>query len=305
MDLKLEDVESILTGLRPWLTKNRNIVGMKVGKKVIAGRETEQWSVVTYVVKKKTKSELSNTDFLIPEEVELHLTKPEGNIKISIPTDVVESGPFKLESNNSKQRPCPGGYQIQGFRNIYTGTLGVNIEWQGVYSLLSCNHVLSVNGQNQNGVYQPTMLIPNILVKGAPQFVNLTLYTDPNYDFPTFNTQDLAWIPIDEQQGSPDIIGLCTPAGIRAPIVGEKVSVVGAQTGTIKKAKITSLKFQVGPINFNDSNQYAWFDNLIELNGKITQTGDSGAAYIAEKDNMLVGIHMGSTSLNSYGCQLA
>ncbi|MCR6642453.1 MAG: hypothetical protein NVV82_26560 [Sporocytophaga sp.] len=53
MDLKIEDVESLLTSLRPWLTKNRNIVGMKVGKKVIEGKETEQWSVVTYVVKKK------------------------------------------------------------------------------------------------------------------------------------------------------------------------------------------------------------------------------------------------------------
>ncbi|GAL86048.1 hypothetical protein CbC4_1039 [Sporocytophaga myxococcoides] len=303
MTLSREDIEPILEKLQNWLS-NTNIVGMYIGKKRIAGLNTGQWAVVVHVIQKKQLSDLNKDDF-IPTSVEFPMPIPGGGyINESVPTDVVESGPVVEQGSlDNYKRPCPGGFQVEGEAVGLVGTLGVNIEYQGTYRLLSCNHVLSKNGQAQNYVYQPVdSLWKWNGLADVSGYIPLTLYPNRNEPNPEFNEQDLAWCDIDPTLGAPNIYYLGVPKGIRKPKVGERIRLVGAKTGSVQTANIQSITFRCAS-NFCNTGQWAFYKNLIQLDQVITVSGDSGAAYMAD-DGYIVGLHMAADSLNSYGCML-
>ncbi|HVZ96679.1 MAG TPA: trypsin-like serine protease [Chitinophagaceae bacterium] len=296
-----KEIETFLDAGCPWLSKP-NIVGVHVGNKKVKGIDTGDLAIVVHVVHKKRKYELGRDDFEIPKEVEMHFPAEDGSIvTVNIPTDVVESGIARSEALNQKRRPCPGGFQIQGNNVPGFGTLGVNIIWGGKYRLLTNNHVISRNGRNTSDVWQPYDDLGNGLAT-VTGYIPVTTYPNQYQPNPVFNTQDLAWCDITPNLGDAAIYYIGTPAGMRPPVLGERVRMVGKETGQVMSAQIQSLTFQV-TFQFGGTNEWAWFRNMIQLNAQISQAGDSGAVYIGD-DNRVVGMHVGSTALNSFGCYL-
>jgi len=301
MTLTAKQLEPFLHNLRGWLSKP-NIVGLHVGPKTVGGQETSRPSIVVHVVRKLRPEALGPGDFLIPSSVEMHVQEPNGDIStVSVPTDVIEVGVERLQVLNQRVRPAPGAYQIQAANIAGTGTLGVNIVWAGKYRLLTNNHVISENGNLGAFVYQPEPGRDNVLgtVDG---YVPVTTYPGKDTPHPLFNQQDLAYCNVTPERASPDILELGKPRGLRAPVDGEWVRLIGKQTARVRRARIVSTKaYKV--IEWMPG-RWAFFDHIVQLDSVVTQPGDSGTAYVAESDGRVVGLHMAANAAHSWGCAL-
>src|SRR5438093_3165984 len=101
-----------------FLLGRANVVGVGVGKKVIAGKETETPAVMVFVEKKLPEAQLKKTD-IVPKTLD------------DVKTDVVETGRLKAQRatvgeekpRTARWRPAPGGGSI-GHVQITAGTLG-------------------------------------------------------------------------------------------------------------------------------------------------------------------------------------
>ena len=293
--------ESALHTVRGWLSRP-NIVALTIGAKTVGGVPTADRAVIVHVAEKKPLAALSDADFPVPENVELHAQRPDGTVAtVSLPTDVIEVGQPHPDVLNQRVRPCPGAYQIKAAGVGGAGTLGVNIVWGGRYRLLTNNHVISENKNLGAAIYQPTETADDIIgtVDGYVPVVTYPRADEPN---PVFNNQDLAYANVGTDLGAPTIYQIGLPKGLRLPKVGEWVTLIGKQTATVKRAKIAAVTLSL-TMEWLPS-KWAWFHTMIQLDAKVTQPGDSGSAYHAETDGMIVGLHVGSTNTYSFGCQL-
>ena len=130
-------------GLAAPLKAAQNVVGVGVGTKFSAGKETTTTCVRFYVGQKIGKGALSAKD-LLPTEID------------GIPTDVIVTGKFRMldtaADNKKRRRPVrPGtsiGFQFpppkDGF--VMAGTFGAVVTKSGKRFILSNNHVLAENG---------------------------------------------------------------------------------------------------------------------------------------------------------------
>ncbi len=129
-----------------------NVVGVAIGRKIVAGHETDETCVVVYVDHKQAEDELRRRD-LVPRALD------------GIRTDVVETGRFRalplletLEvSHTAKLRPAPGGVSI-AHEKVTAGTLGVLARrTSGEAVILSNNHVLANSNDAAKGdrILQP------------------------------------------------------------------------------------------------------------------------------------------------------
>lgn len=293
---------ALIEAVKPWLSR-RNIVGLDVGPKTVDGQVTDVRSIVVHVVRKMPADELGAEDFPIPEQFAAHTLAGDGTVReVTVPTDVVEVGEVRLDINDQRIRPAEGGYQIRAENMPGTGTLGVNIVWASKYRLMTNNHVIACNGNAGADVYQPSTGVNNKIgtVNG---FIPVVTYPSPTQPHPHYNTQDLAWTYLTPATGSPEITQIGVPRGVRAPVQGESIVLVGKQTGTVQKASIASVAYTT-KTEWPAAGSWAWFDTMIRLDAKITQPGDSGSAYVALSDGAVVGIHIGG-NIYSFGCQLS
>jgi len=294
---------ALIEAAKPWLSRP-NIVGLDVGAKTVNGQPTGQRAIVVHVVKKLPLAQLGAEDFPIPEAYDAHVLGPDGAVlEVTVPTDVVEVGQPRLDINNERIRPAEGGYQIRAENMNGSGTLGVNIVWASKYRLMTNNHVIACNRNAGADVYQPSDGVNNKIgvVNG---FIPVVTYPNSTEPHPHYNTQDLAWTYLTPLVGSPEITQIGVPSGVRAPVAGESVVLVGKQTGTVQKAKIASLAY-AATMEWPGPGSYAWFNTLIRLDANVTRPGDSGSAYVALSDGKVVGIHVGGNNAFSFGCQLA
>lgn len=117
-----------------WRKKYR-AVGVGLGFKIVGGRITDEESIVFYVTKKMSPSELSTRKIpMIPRTIK------------GFKTDVVEVPEgFKTRQDDGRYRPITGGISGSNFRERATGTLGfVNVDGE----ILSNNHVLACGNTN-------------------------------------------------------------------------------------------------------------------------------------------------------------
>lgn len=199
----------------------------------------------------------------------------------------------------AKQRPCPGGYLIHSDGMPGSGSIALSIMVGGKYRLLSNNHVLSNNGIGGRMTYQPVDKIKANELLAVSGYVPITYYADPGQEDPVVNEVDIGWCDTHPSTSLQMVRDLDVP-GRRDPVVGEEVKVFGGASEVWNSAKIRSTTLRYvshGVLG------YAWWKNAIELDKNITIGGDSGSAYIAKKDNMLVGLHCtgGTTSI---GCHV-
>lgn len=292
----------LVKSVQPWLSKP-NIVGVDVGEKTVGGHTTGQRAIVVHVVKKLPENELGAEGFLIPATFAVQLMGEAGRVEeATIPTDVVEVGEVHLDVNDQRLRPAPGGYQIAAANLRGTATLGVNIVWAGRYRLITNNHAIAHNGNLGADVYQPSSG-PNNRLGAVDGYIPVITYSSPNEPFPHFNSQDLAFSNLTPAVGSPEIAQVGTPSGLRAPVLGERIVLVGKQTGQVRKASVASITYST-TLQWPAPGSWAWFESLIRLDANITHPGDSGSAYVALTDGKVVGIHVGGGSGYSFGCQL-
>jgi hypothetical protein len=133
-----------------------NVVGIGVGTKFTAGKETQTQCVRFYVAEKIHKDALGKKDML-PTEID------------GLPTDVIVTGRFRMFStasdNKKKRRPVRPGTSI-GFQFpppsefVMAGTFGAVVAKGAQRFILSNNHVLTENGQIALGspIFQPGLL---------------------------------------------------------------------------------------------------------------------------------------------------
>jgi hypothetical protein len=294
-------LEPLLHTLRPWLSRP-NVVGLSVGAKRVAGSPTTQSAIIVHVVEKKPVSALGADDLQVPRQVQLDRSARGGRIEtVFVPTDVIEVGVDHADILDQRVRPVPGAYQITAKGLGGTGTLGVNIVWGGRYRLLTNNHVISQNGHLGVDVFEPSDSADN-KIGTVDGYVPVITYPRDDQPNPTYNNQDLAYCDENPKIGAPEIKDLGVPGGLRAPRAGETVKLIGKQTAAVRTATISSITLQK-KIEWLPG-QWAWFERMIELDSKVTQPGDSGTAYVATADGMVVGLHVASNDLYSWGCQL-
>ena len=138
-DLKAAKRKAVELFLRP----HGNVVGVGIGKKVIDGRQTPIDCVRVYVIAKKGEGSLP-VKSLVPEYI------------LGVPTDVIEVSRFGRKGH----RPKPAGHnetrpgspiRVQtdavNVNEGARGTLGALVTDGRQQYLLSCNHILRVNGR--------------------------------------------------------------------------------------------------------------------------------------------------------------
>jgi hypothetical protein len=134
-----------------------NLVGVGIGPKISAGKQTATRAVRFYVERKVPPASLSEENRL-PSDID------------GIPTDVLETGRFRLLStasdNKLRRRPArPGssiGFKIPPPKDTFlmAGTFGAVVDRNGARFILSNNHVLAGNGAVAIGapIFQPGLL---------------------------------------------------------------------------------------------------------------------------------------------------
>src|SRR2546427_5312708 len=113
-----------------------NVIGVGIGKKVVAGEETEDPAVIVFVERKLPEPQLRKKD-IVPKTLD------------EVKTDVVETGRLKAQAamaggrtRTDRWRPAPGGVSL-GHIRITAGTLGGVVRVGGRRVVLSNNHILA------------------------------------------------------------------------------------------------------------------------------------------------------------------
>ncbi|SPE35327.1 conserved hypothetical protein [Candidatus Sulfopaludibacter sp. SbA6] len=138
-DLKGAKEQAVKLLLRP----NSNVVGIGIGKKVKDGQATPEDCVRVYVVSKIGPNDLSPNS-LVPSNF------------LGVPTDVIEVGHFGRKGHHTQPRedttPRPGSpirvkTNAPNVNEGQRGTLGAVVTDGTRQYILSCNHILAVNGR--------------------------------------------------------------------------------------------------------------------------------------------------------------
>ena len=271
-----------------FLLQRANVVGVGVGKKVIAGKETETPAVMVFVEKKLPEAQLKKTD-IVPKTLD------------DVKTDVVETGRLKAQRatvgeekpRTARWRPAPGGVSI-GHVQITAGTLGGLVRDGGRRMILSNNHVLAASNDGRRGdaILQPgpadsgtrediianlerfvTIRFERSTTGGSGFAAALGRLMDRLRSRPQRNFVDAAIArPTRDDLVSDGIIGMKRTPGIAEAEVGLRVLKSGRTTGvTAGKILATNATVQID----YGRNVATFADQL--LSGPMSQGGDSGS----------------------------
>src|SRR2546422_1185100 len=112
------------------------VIGVGIGRKVVAGEETEDPAVIVFVERKLPEPQLRKKD-IVPKTLD------------EVKTDVVETGRLKAQAAGSagrtrtqRWRPAPGGVSL-GHIRITAGTFGGGVRVGGGRGVLSNKHIFA------------------------------------------------------------------------------------------------------------------------------------------------------------------
>jgi hypothetical protein len=298
------------------LLSRPNIHTIDVLPKTVGGEQTDELAIVVTVAKKRRAHQLADDDFLIPKSIEAAVVGPGGNVTTGlVPTDVVEGPPMRPASLDQKVRPTVGGYQIDvigPWLKDQTGTLGLNMQYDGNLSIVTCNHVIAENTNKGASVYQPdfVLLVLN-KVATVTGFEPIVTYVNRKEPHPTANKYDFAWANITDKTSAAltikDIIGV--PTGTRVPVLDERVRWIGKTTGTVQQATVKSITMSAN--GAQGQARWAWWQNLIDLTGVVSgqpagkvRQGDSGSALVADDMNIVGLVTFNNDRLEGRGTRI-
>ena len=206
-----------------------NVVGVGIGKKVVAGDATPTYSVRVYVISKLELGVLSPAT-AVPSSF------------LGVPTDIIEVGRFGRAGRtpnlaNGAQTPRPGSpISVQtnapNVNRGFFGTLGAVVQTgdgagDSKY-ILSCNHVMAVNGRVPDGAkIVLSEFVGNQQQLADPdQFVRLT--SDGT------NAVDCALAKLTSSSPASLTSPANTLRSVGVPALDMQVEKVGAGTGSTK-----------------------------------------------------------------------
>ncbi|KEI00908.1 trypsin-like peptidase domain-containing protein [Clostridium botulinum] len=252
-----------------------NVIGVGLGYKIRKECCVLQKCITVFVTNKLPSNEIPEQE-LIPATYR------------GIPTDVVESGITSTCSLRNKVRPVSGGYSI-GIDGLQGGTLGCLVSQDGIEYGLTCNHVISANDSKLLGkpVVQPATQyggkVPNDTIGIVYRFVKVNTSRDNNL-------VDAAIIKTNKALTSSVITFIGNIKGVNYPQIGEKVKMVGSNSGlkegTVKTIHTTIKTFFLG--------EEVVFKNQI-VTSYMSLPGDSGAILL-NKNNEALGMLMSDGS---------
>jgi len=263
-----------------------NVIGVGIGKKVVAGEETMDPAVIVFVEKKLPEPQLRKKD-IVPKNLD------------EVKTDVVETGRLKAQApmaggrtRTDRWRPAPGGVSV-GHIRITAGTLGGVVRVGGRRVVLSNNHVLANSGAARIG---DPILQPGPADSGTREDAIATLerfveihFDDPRAggwmrrlavrlgirpaQAPPRNLVDAAIAkPLRDDLVSDAILDLPRTPGIAEAAVGTRVKKSGRTTG-VTEGKILATDSTV-QVDY-DRAVATFTDQLVA--GPMSQGGDSGS----------------------------
>lgn len=195
----------------------------------------------------------------------------------------------------AKHVPIHGGLWIRNISENEEGTLGCIVTRGGNPYILTCQHVAipgDTQPNNLDVVTQPPIEMTGarevgkvIQTLGPPAGSVLPPTADPFAvkDAPTFT--DAALISITKASYSYEIPGVGIPTGVKAPVKGMKVKMLGARTG-LHTGTITNADFKVIAKNTQDGN---WIIvNHAVAYSMAHDSGDSGSVVLEQGTNKAV-----------------
>jgi hypothetical protein len=203
-----------------------NVVGVGIGRKIIDGDVTETRCIRVYVQSKRDLDDLSPA-VVVPSNF------------LDIPTDIIEVGRLGRAGNRKEPRDDKSEDGIGPGSSIRLkthsanvnqgagGTLGAIVKVGNKSHILSCNHILAVNGRvHQADVVTPALSLPNKskkIAESSESFVKLV--RDQN------NLVDCAIAPLTEKDVDRKLRSGELDPRLGSPDRGQRVRKDGAMTG--------------------------------------------------------------------------
>lgn len=291
-------------GLAAPLKAAQNVVGVGVGTKFSAGKETTTKCVRFYVGQKIGPDALAAKD-LLPTEID------------GIPTDVIVTGKFRLldtaAANKKRRRPVRPGLSI-GFKFpppkagfVMAGTFGAVVSKGGKFFVLSNNHVLAENGLIALGapIFQPGLLDGGN--EATDQIATLTKFIAIKAT--GFNQVDCAIAEFlaatrFDSHPMPRVGALSSPNPITA-VVDTGVEKTGRTTGYTQGA-VFDIAADVN-VGYEDKNGKAFTasfrDQLIvtATPGPFSAAGDSGSLIVDRATQRATGLLFAGSASHTIG----
>ena len=326
-DLSKEEINAILDQFTDWFS-HPDVVGIDLGADESGEIQLEVDQLEESESIEAADLATDPVDFTLPEFVEItlqsqSLSSPSthGSLPERIPVkvnrvsedieDELIDGSDELSAltladpvmaaSLARIRPAPGGYFIRTEGMKGRGSLGVSINYRGHYRILSNNHVIAKNGNIGKWVYQPDRVRPDNQLARVSGYDPIQYYKRKKQRSPVYNVHDVAWCDSDAQISKQAVREIGPVAGWREPVMNEEIWFFGARTQTLRSAKIVSLTRRY---RSKGSLGYSWWKDGIKLDRSISQSGDSGTAYVAQSDQMVVALHRSGSKSYSTGCPL-
>lgn len=307
------------------LLKNKNVVLVARGKKIVGGVTTDKDAIVVGVVKKITPWSKAVTqlgvDNLVPLEVN------------GVLTDVIEVGVIRaLQDRTDKWRPAPGGVSAGHFA-ITAGSTGPVVKKQSIRYSLSNNHVYANSNQADiyDAIFQPGAHDGGAntdIIGQLAAFVPINFTGDsstcPITRFVTWCFNGLASLfhryariggysselnkvdaaicrPVEDTDLSDEILGIGKPAGFNTTElqVGQFVKKSGRTSGVTEGFVI----YTEAAINVMYGDRLAAFEDQVVVTA-ASEPGDSGSAVLNEVNEVVGLLFAGSdtvTIINKIG----
>ncbi|WP_231247748.1 S1 family peptidase [Clostridium botulinum] len=242
-----------------------NVVGVGLGYKIKNGFNTLKKCLSVFVANKIPSCYLLDND-KIP------------SCYNGIPTDVVNTGAFRLLKLTPKVRPVTGGYDIGPALFSDSGTLGCVVTDTHNNYLLTNNHTITLDETLplNYSITQPSDVYHGKYPEDT--IATLSKYIPINYSTAThqgINHVDCAIAKITEpSEVSTKITFIGNIRGITKPSLGLRVKKVGA-TSELTKGNITSIG---ATIEFDEPKGKSVFLDQI-ITSKTADSGDYGTVY--------------------------
>ena len=231
---------------------------------------------------------------------------------VKIPVQIIEEGELVAFSG-----PYEGGCNIHTEGLNCSGSLGINIDYEGCYRLISAAHVLTQHRAENIGkqIFDNRCQPMNVTVEGHKE-VKLYESIPPFISDDNMSKRDLAWARIDRAKGLQSISLIGNVKSIRLPDEDDEEQTVqffgGASLRVYKDIIVKNTacehRIRVNGVKFGDEVKdcYVFYDDLVRLEFSretvVDETydadvgfprdikgGDSGSAIVAN-DNCVIAL---------------
>lgn len=304
LDNEYSEISKIKAKERKSLFSKKNVVGVGIGDKIIAGKHTGETCITVFVSKKLNSEKIKSSD-LVPSTIENYKTDvvEVGNI-VAIGAEEKQESEINDGPLTGRIRPVIGGYSI-GHVDITAGTMATVVTdnpQNTKFYILSNNHVLanSNNAKIGDSILQPGSSdggkSPEDSVAKLSRFVPIEFIdsTDDSTDDPV-NYVDAAIAEGSLTTINSRVYRIGNVKRIGPAKVGSRVQKSG-RTTNYTKGDVTHIDVDL-KVNF--PGRVAYFEKQI-LTTPMSEPGDSGSLLFDANNNAIGLLFAGSDQVTVY-----